>query len=205
MSPAVFLSYVEDDSGTVLPLARELRRFGHATWTFEEDGVGSSPQLQGVHDAVCACPAFLLVASPASVRSSEVVREVELARSEQRTIVPLLIDLTMEQLRSAHPTFEAVFGATIVSRACSCDSCELATSIHEALDGPVLAASGVGMLAAQHALAGLPTFALSLGEPDYEEMTCLTCGGIGQKCRPCGGTGRLRVIREGPRLDFRDL
>jgi hypothetical protein len=148
------------------------------------------------------------------VRSPEVIREVELAYAEHRTIVPLLIDLTMEQLRLAHPIFETVFGTTTICRACSCDSCELATTIHESLDEPVIASRGPGTLT-MHPLAGLPTFALSLGEPVYVETTCLACGGIGEsasaqpgkwhKCQSCDGTGRRKFIKGGPRLDFRDL
>ena len=66
-----------------------------------------------MHDAIPGSfPGFLLLASAASVRSHQVLKEIELAHAEGRTIVPVLIDLTMEQLRSAHRIIKVAIGTT---------------------------------------------------------------------------------------------
>jgi hypothetical protein len=221
MPAAVFLSYVEEDSAIVLPLARELRLLDHSTWTFEENGVGGRSYIETVHDAVCACPAFLLMASTVSVRSHQVLREVELAHSEERAIVPVLIDLTTEQLRSAHRILKVVIGTTTPVRASGASSRELAARVHAALADTVETGRGSGTSAGPAPFVdGLTTYLKALEqpprEPVYDEMTCIPCGGLGKwasvqkpgkwnKCRRCNGTGRVRYPRQPPPISFKDL
>jgi hypothetical protein len=221
MAPAIFLSYVEEDSATVLPLARELRRLDHSTWTFEENGRGGRSYLEAVHDAVCSCSTFLLMASAASVRSHQVLREIELAHGEGRPIVPVLIDLTMEQLRSAHPIIKVAIGTTTPFHASGSGSRELATRIHEGLGERVgtgrhaeasAASDVVKDIIAKFASARLEP----IPEPVYEERTCLSCGGLGKKasvqkpgkwntCKHCGGTGRVKFTKPRRPFSFEDL
>ena len=220
MAAAIFLSYVEEDSATVLPLARELRRLGHSTWTFEENGGGGRSYLEAVHDAICSCPSFLLLASAASVRSHQVLKEIELAHAEGRTIVPVLIDLTMEQLRSAHRIIKVAVGTTTPFRASGSDSREAATRIHEGLgelgdtgrDAETAASDVVKDIIANYR----KVLHEPIPEPVSGEMTCLSCGGLGKKaivgkfgewnkCKHCGGTGRLKYIKQGPPFGIDDL
>ena len=107
-SPAVFISYAVEDSATVLALARELRAIDHPTWTFEEDGAGGVSYVEDFYAALCQCPAFLLMASKVAVLSAHVRKEVELAYTEDRVVIPVLLDLTVEELRRAHDLFQRV-------------------------------------------------------------------------------------------------
>ena len=73
----VFISYVEEDGVLVKTLAQELRGLGHSTWIYEEDGLAGISYLEQVLDAIDGCQFFILVASEKSVRSRQVIREVE--------------------------------------------------------------------------------------------------------------------------------
>jgi hypothetical protein len=156
------------------------------------------------------------MASAVSVRSHQVLREIELAHGEGRPIVPVLIDLTMDQLRSAHPIIKVAIGTTTPIHASGTDARELATRIHEGLGERIGTARGTEASAATDVIKDIIAKFRSVSlepmpEPVYEEKTCLSCLGLGKKasvqkpgkwnaCKHCGGTGRVRFPK--PRRPF---
>ena len=87
----IFVSYSEIDSSVARGLAAELRKLGHTTWLYEEDG--SQPgvsYLELVHGAILSCRAFVLIASTASLASHHVTREAEVAYESKKRIIPVL-------------------------------------------------------------------------------------------------------------------
>lgn len=126
----VFISYVEEDGELARALARELRTLGHSSWTYEEDGIGGVSYLVQVHDAIDACETFVLLASLTSVRSHQLIREVEHAHESQKVIVPVRVDhaATIRDLQP-HPAHGERDGRDVGRRTpgyslpCSADSC----------------------------------------------------------------------------------
>jgi len=117
----IFISYVEEDGATVRAVAAELRTLGHSTWTYEEDGVAGISYLIQVNQAIENCRTFLLVASAKSVRSHQVVREVEQAHEREKVIIPLRVGLTHQQFINSHPILRVACG-TAVTLALSTDN-----------------------------------------------------------------------------------
>jgi hypothetical protein len=159
--------------------------------------------LEQVHDAVLECPVFLLIGSKVSVRSHQILREVELAHAEQRIIIPVLLDLTIDEFRCAHKILKVVTGTTVPLIASGVDAGQLATRIDTALASRGVVGTQKDPLPSLWEL--LPDFErrrLNFSSKPLVEQTCWDCGGTGKwasrqkpgkwnKCKKCNGTGRM--------------
>ncbi len=86
----VFFSYSRADSEFVLRLAKDLRSQGIDLWIDQLDIAAGDRWDKSVEDALEAAPSLLVVLSPASVESHNVMDEVSLAFDERKKIVPVL-------------------------------------------------------------------------------------------------------------------
>jgi len=108
----VFISYVETDSSVALGITKELRKLGHETWTYEENGLPGHSYLEQVHAAIQRCDAFVLLASTDSLKSHQVRREAETAYEQQKFVIPIRLKVTHDQLQ-ALPIFRMVSGTAV--------------------------------------------------------------------------------------------
>lgn len=86
----IFFSYARGDADFVLRVARALRAGGHNVWVDQLDIPKGARWDDAVEKALKACTCQLVVLSPASVVSSNVMDEVSYALGETKTIIPLL-------------------------------------------------------------------------------------------------------------------
>jgi len=87
-----FLSYARANSAFALRLAADLKRAKANVWL---DQLDIPPGLQwdrAVEQAVIACQEVIVLLSPASVDSNNVMDEVAYALDERKTLIPLLIE-----------------------------------------------------------------------------------------------------------------
>lgn len=89
-NPKVFFSYSRADSDFVLRLAKDLRSQGIDLWIDQLDIAAGDRWDKSVEDALEAAPCLLVVLSPASVESHNVMDEVSLAFDERKKIVPVI-------------------------------------------------------------------------------------------------------------------
>ncbi len=89
-NPKVFFSYSRADSVFVLRLAKDLRSEGVDLWIDQLDIAAGERWDRAIEDALGAAPCLLVVLSPASVASNNVMDEVSLAFDERKKIVPVL-------------------------------------------------------------------------------------------------------------------
>jgi len=89
-NPKVFFSYSRADSDFVLQLATDLRSAGVDLWIDQLDIAAGERWDRAIEDALGAAPCLLVVLSPASVASNNVMDEVSLAFDERKKIVPVL-------------------------------------------------------------------------------------------------------------------
>jgi hypothetical protein len=85
-----FFSYARADSEFVLKLAEDLRSNGTNVWLDRLDIPGGARWDRAVEEALHACPGLLVVLSPASVASNNVMDEVSFALETDKRIVPIL-------------------------------------------------------------------------------------------------------------------
>src|SRR5258707_14257650 len=86
----IFFSYSRDNSKFVLKLAEDMRAEGLDLWIDELDIPSGARWDETVEGALRACPGFLVVLSPSSVASGNVMDEVAFAIQHNKKILPIL-------------------------------------------------------------------------------------------------------------------
>ena len=89
----IFISYSRKDSAKALDLTERLRARGMTVWIDQHSIEGATSWSQEIVEEIDTCGAFLLLVSPDSVVSRNVVRETTLAFESQRTILPVDIEM----------------------------------------------------------------------------------------------------------------
>jgi hypothetical protein len=86
----VFFSYARADSEFVLKLAEKMRSAGVDLWIDQLDIPTGARWDQTVGDALKSCPCLLVILSPTSVASENVMDEVAYAIDQKKKILPVL-------------------------------------------------------------------------------------------------------------------
>jgi formylglycine-generating enzyme required for sulfatase activity len=87
---ASFFSYSRDDSEFVLRLAGDLKAARASVWMDQLDIVPGQRWDSAVEDALANCPCMIVILSPASVNSTNVMDEVSFALEEKKTVIPVI-------------------------------------------------------------------------------------------------------------------
>jgi hypothetical protein len=88
----VVVSYSRRDGDRVRPFVQELQEAGVSVWIDQKDIDGAQPWGQKIAEAIDTCKVLLFMASPASITSKGVIREVALAYDAEKTILPLHLE-----------------------------------------------------------------------------------------------------------------
>ena len=98
-SPYTFISYAREDAEFVLGVAAELRQKGVSIWLDKFDIHPGDDWNRAVDAALEGCECFLLVVSPSSIASDNVMDELAAAVEDGKRIVPLLYQSCRMPLR----------------------------------------------------------------------------------------------------------
>jgi len=85
-----FFSYSREDSDFAIRLARDLKAAGANVWLDLVDIVPGQRWDQAVEGALASCPQLVVILSPASVKSRDVMDEVSFALEENKTVIPVI-------------------------------------------------------------------------------------------------------------------
>lgn len=86
----IFISYSRDDSDFVNGLIADIEKRGVEVWIDRQDISGGEAWRAAIAEAIRSCDAFVIVLSPNSTVSKNVSRELSIAESHHRPIIPLL-------------------------------------------------------------------------------------------------------------------
>lgn len=89
----IFISYSRDDSDFVNSLIAGIEKRGVEVWIDRQDIPGGETWRAAIAEAIRSCDAFVIVLSPNSTVSKNVSKELSIAESHHRTIIPLLHQL----------------------------------------------------------------------------------------------------------------
>jgi TIR domain/TPR repeat len=108
----LFLSHVKEDFGLVEEIAEGLEAAGYTTWYFERDSVPGMSYLLQSPQAIKDAGAVILVISERSVGKHQVWKELVRAAELEKDLVPILVDITWEEVGERAPAWEnAIAGA----------------------------------------------------------------------------------------------
>ncbi len=89
-----FISYARKDSQTVLELVKLLKIQEAPLW-MDQDDIGAGELWdEAIKNALSNCEGVVVALSPQSVRSEEVLKEVEFALEKEKPVIPILIEET---------------------------------------------------------------------------------------------------------------
>lgn len=116
--PKTFLSYARVDAAFALRLAEDLRAAGVDLWIDQLDIPTGARWDQAVERALKECPRLLVILSPASTASQNVMDEVAFAIDEGRAIVPVLYqhcDIPFRLKRLQHIDFSGDYAKALAT------------------------------------------------------------------------------------------
>lgn len=87
----IFFSYSRTDAAFVLKIAKALRKDGASLWIDQLDIPSGARWDEAVESALRDCSCLVVVLSPASAGSQNVMDEVGYALEERKTVIPLVI------------------------------------------------------------------------------------------------------------------
>ena len=86
------MSYSHKDRDRVEPIVSVIEEMGRRVWMDRSDITGQTGWAGQIVRAIRECRAVVLMASPNSYTSDQVVRELYLAMNHRKTIVPIEIE-----------------------------------------------------------------------------------------------------------------
>ncbi len=114
-----FFSYCREDSDFALKLAEELKAAGASVWMDQLDIALGDRWDRAVEEALTHCSSLLVILSPASVASPNVMDEVSFALDEGKTIIPVIyrdcaIPFRLRRLQHADFTHDFAHGVQVL-------------------------------------------------------------------------------------------
>jgi hypothetical protein len=89
-APAAFFSYCREDSDFALRLAGDLKAAGARVWLDQLDIIPGQRWDRAVEDALSNCQRMLVILSPSSVSSTNVMDEVSFALEKSKIVIPVI-------------------------------------------------------------------------------------------------------------------
>lgn len=111
-APIAFFSYSREDSEFALRLAADLRAAGASVWIDQLDIGPGQLWDRAVQSALETCPSVLIILSPASVNSDNVMDEINFALDQKKTLIPVLYrdcDIPFRVRRFQHLDFRTEY------------------------------------------------------------------------------------------------
>jgi hypothetical protein len=94
-----FLSYSRSDERVALRLAKDLRERGIAMWVDQLDIRPSEHWDRAIEQAVAACRGIVVILSPRSIASDNVMDEISYAIDSGKSVLPVMIEKCILPLR----------------------------------------------------------------------------------------------------------
>ena len=109
-APIAFFSYSREDSEFALRLAADLKAAGSDVWIDQIDIGPGELWDRKVEEALKSCPSVLVILSPASANSNNVLDEVSYALDQKKSLIPVLYkdcDIPFRLRRFQHLDFRS--------------------------------------------------------------------------------------------------
>jgi hypothetical protein len=110
----IFTIYAEEDGKLVRDIAKGLENVGYSTLYYERDAIPGDDHFEWSGREIKRCQAVIFIISCSSIKSYQVEFEIQWAGQLGKHIIPLLVDISYEELVEEKPNFGVILG----SRSC---------------------------------------------------------------------------------------
>src|ERR1035437_1872708 len=93
--PDIFISYSRKDSAQAEQLAEQLTSAGLSCWIDKSGIVGGEKWATEIVEGIRACTTFIILLSPNSIGSENVLRELSLASEKRKRVLPVDLEPTV--------------------------------------------------------------------------------------------------------------
>lgn len=108
----VFISHAEEDAHIAQAIARGLNAAGYSTWSYEDDSDPGPSYLRQIDEELEATQAVVLIISPSSLASGQVLKEVVRAHEAGKPFIPLRHGVPHEAVHQQRD-FRMALGASV--------------------------------------------------------------------------------------------
>ncbi len=139
-----FICHAAEDSIFARRLANQLNKFGYTSWYYQRDAVPGLSLLAQTDQAITNSAVSLILISRDAIESNDFAREIQQAHRVGTALVPVLVDLSLQEFEALQPMWRTILGPIAKIEAERKEDGNLAQRIH-------LAAQALGV---QPAIAG---------------------------------------------------
>lgn len=111
----VFISHADEEGQVALAIARGLRAAGYTTWSYEEDSDPGVSYLTQIDEELEDTKAVVLVISPSSLASPQVLKEVVRAHEGGKPFIPIRCGVDHEAVQRQREWRMALGGAVSIA------------------------------------------------------------------------------------------
>lgn len=106
----IFIAHVEEDADIALGLALGLEQAGYHTWTYEVDFVVGTSYILQTREAIEQSDAMVVIISPDSLSSSQVINELVRAHESNKKFLPILHGISHADFQKRQPEWRELLG-----------------------------------------------------------------------------------------------
>jgi serine/threonine protein kinase len=127
-----FICHSTEDSIFARNLAQNLESLGYRTWYYQRDALPGLSLLAQTDSAIRRSAASIVLISRSSIESVDLAREMQQAHRVGCALIPVLIDLSLEEFESLQPAWRTILGPIAKIEVTRSDANTLSDRIHQA-------------------------------------------------------------------------
>ena len=105
-----YVCHGAEDSIFTRQIAKELEQFGYTSWYYQRDAIPGLSLLAQTDQAISHASICLILISRASIESTDIAREIQQAHREGIALVPVLLDLSLQEFEVIEPMWRTILG-----------------------------------------------------------------------------------------------
>ena len=105
-----YICHGSEDSIFARQLAKQLEQVGYTSWYYQRDAIPGWSLLSQTDQAISHASICLILISRASIESTDIAREIQQAHRQGIALVPVLLDLSLQEFEVIEPMWRTILG-----------------------------------------------------------------------------------------------
>jgi serine/threonine protein kinase len=105
-----YVCHASEDSIFARQLATKLREYGYSSWYYQRDAIPGISLFSQTDDAIRHSAICIILISRAGIESMDLAREIQQAHRVGTALVPVLVDLSLQEFEALQPIWRTILG-----------------------------------------------------------------------------------------------